>query len=279
LIDRTRALGWALAFLSGGFSSSIVVVRLFRPDGLLTTPAGVLSFALLQTAVLLAVFGALTWLAGRQLGLRATDFGLRPLWRGLRGFVRGLAIGVFIGGLAMAVAVPIGGATWRVGGGAFREWLKAVGVLAAVFLPAAFAEELAFRGVPLVVLSRAAGRWVGLAVLGVLFGVAHVFNPGATTLGIINIMLAGVFLGLVFLSGGGLWSSTGAHLGWNLTLASLGATVSGLPLPLPALSYVPGHPVWLTGGSFGPEGGLVATMCLFLGCLLTSRHLDREPLP
>lgn len=278
MIRRTHALGWALAFLSGGFSSSIVIVYLFRPDTLLTTPRGALSFALIQTAVLLAVFGTLTWAAGRQLGLRTTDFGLRPLGRGVRGFARGLAIGVAIGGLAMAAAVPIGGAAWRHDAGTLGEWLKAVGVLAVLFLPAAFAEELAFRGVPLVVLSRAAGRRVGLVGLGILFGLAHVFNPGVTPLGIVNITVAGVFLGLVFLSSGGLWSSTGAHLGWNLTLASLGASVSGLPLPLPALSYVPGHPVWLTGGTFGPEGGVVATLCLLLGCLLASRHLDREPL-
>ena len=278
MIRRTRALGWALAFLGGGFFSSVVIVNLFPFDTRLTTPVGAFSFALLQTAVLLGVFGSLTWVAGRQLGLRAVDFGLRPVGRGIRGFARGLAIGVGIGGLAMAAAVPIGGATWRLGAGSVAEWFKAVGVLATVFFPAAFAEELAFRGVPLVVLSRAAGRRAGLAGLGILFGLAHLFNPGVTPLGIANIMLAGVFLGLVFLSGGGLWSSTGAHLGWNLTLASLGATVSGLPLPLPALSYVPGHPVWLTGGSFGPEGGVVATLCLLLGCLLVGRHLDREPL-
>jgi hypothetical protein len=52
--------------------------------------------------------------------------------------------------------------------------------------------------------------------------------------------------------------------------------VSGLPLPLPALSYVPGHPVWLTGGPFGPEGGVVATLCLVLGCLVAGRKLNRE---
>ena len=275
---QTDALGWALAFLGGGFFSSVVIVHLFPFDSRLSTPMAAFSFALLQTVVLLGVFGSLTWVAGRRLGLRATDFGLRPVGRGIRGFARGLAIGAGIGALAMAAAVPIGGATWRLGVGSVGEWLKAVGVLATVFLPAAFAEELAFRGVPLVVLSRAAGRWTGLLALGVLFGIAHLFNPGATPLGIANIMLAGVFLGLVFLSGGGLWSSTGAHLGWNLTLASLGATVSGLPLPLPALSYVPGRPVWLTGGPFGPEGGVVATLCLLLGCLVAGRHLDREPL-
>lgn len=278
MIARIRALGWALAFLCGGFFSSVAIVHQFRSDTRLTTPGGAFSFALLQTAVLLAVFGGLTLAAGKQLGLRAADFGLRPAGRGFRGFARGLSIGVGLGALAMAAAVPIGGASWRAGGGGFRDWLQAVGVLTAVFFPAAFAEELAFRGVPLVVLSRAMGRRAALVGLGLLFGLAHLLNPGATPLAIGNIVLAGVFLGLVFLSGGGLWSSTGAHLGWNLTLASLGATVSGLPLPLPALSYVPGHPVWLTGGRFGPEGGVVATLCLLLGCLVMSRHLDREPL-
>jgi membrane protease YdiL (CAAX protease family) len=278
LTSRLRAFGWALAFLGSGFACSVAIVHLFRSDARLSTPAGAISFAALQTAVLLLVFGVMTWAAGRQLRLRAQDFGLRPFGRGARGFLRGLGLGSFLGALSLAAAVPIGGAAWHLDAGNFSGWLKAVAVFAAVFFPAAFAEELAFRGVPLVVLSRAAGRRYALLVLSLLFSLAHLFNPGVTPLAMVNIVVAGVFLGLVFLSSGGLWASTGAHFGWNVTLSSLGAAVSGFPVPLPALSYVPGHPVWLTGGPFGPEGGVVATLCLVLGCLLAGRHIDRKPL-
>jgi hypothetical protein len=42
------------------------------------------------------------------------------------------------------------------------------------------------------------------------------------------------------------------------------APVSGLPFRIPWIDYQPGGPAWLTGGSFGPEGGLLATAAIAL---------------
>ena len=56
-----------------------------------------------------------------------------------------------------------------------------------------------------------------------------------------------------------MWTAFGAHLGWNATLAALAAPVSGLPFDIPYIDYRMGGPAWLTGGAFGPEGGLLAT--------------------
>jgi len=145
-----------------------------------------------------------------------------------------------------------------------------------VTLPAAFAEELAFRGVPLIAMSRAVGPVPALLAVSALFGVAHLGNPGVTGLAIANVTLAGVFLGLAFFTPGGLWTSTGAHFGWNLTLAGLAAPVSGIPVPMPWLDYAPGSPAWLTGGGFGPEGGVLATVLLAGGSVLAVRHRHRK---
>jgi hypothetical protein len=147
-----------------------------------------------------------------------------------------------------------------------------VGILAAVLRPAALAEELAFRGAPILALTRAFGRAPAIVGLALVFALAHGGNPSVTRLALLNIAIAGVFLGLVFFTPGGLWTSTGAHLGWNLTLAGLGAPVSGIALDLPWLSYAPGHPSWLTGGGFGPEGGILASMCLLGGSVLVARR-------
>jgi CAAX protease family protein len=276
LIARLRAIGWSLAIGGGGFLASFLLVRLLQSTAFRSTSWTFLSLAALQTAVSLGVFAALSWVGAWRLGIGARDLGLAPVCGGLGGFGRGLLVGAALGGGSLALAAAAGGAVWRVGGGSLGEWLGAAGLLSALLLPAALAEELAFRGVPMVAVSRAAGRRPAVLLQATLFGLAHAFNPGLTPLGVGNIALAGVFLGLVFLSPGGLWSSTGAHLGWNLTLAALGASVSGLPFPVPGLSYLPGHPRWLTGGSFGPEGGLVATLCLVLGSVLLSRSTRKE---
>jgi hypothetical protein len=130
--------------------------------------------------------------------------------------------------------------------------------------------------VPLVLLSEAFGRASAVIGLAVMFGLAHLFNPGATSLAIGNVALAGVFLGTVFYLPGGLWTATGAHLGWNATLAALAAPVSGLPFAMPWLDYRPGAPQWFTGGGFGPEGGLTATAVLAAGTILAARLTRKE---
>jgi hypothetical protein len=86
-----------------------------------------------------------------------------------------------------------------------------------------------------------------------------------------NIALAGIFLGVAFYAPGGIWTAFGAHLGWNTTLAALDAPVSGLPFNIPFLDYEPGHPVWLSGGRFGPEGGLMAMVAITLALLVALR--------
>ena len=75
---------------------------------------------------------------------------------------------------------------------------------------------------------------------------------------------------------GGIWIATGAHVGWNFALAALAAPVSGLPFDVPWLDYRPGTPSWLSGGPFGPEGGLIATTLLILATLVAARFTERS---
>ena len=273
MTGRARALGWSLAFLLGGFALSLPLLQIAARSDRLAAPGGALGLAAVQSLVLLAVFGALTWLVGsRVLGLRAADYGLLPASRGVRGFGWGFGIGAGLAAAAMIVAVALGRAAWQDDGGAPSSWLVSVVATGMVLLPAALAEELIFRGVPLLALSRAFGRLPAIVGLAMLFGLGHLLNPGITGLAVANIAIAGVFLGLAFFSPGGLWTATGAHLGWNLALAALAAPVSGLPLPMPWLDYLVEGPAWLTGGGFGPEGGALGALCLLAGVALTARR-------
>jgi hypothetical protein len=149
----------------------------------------------------------------------------------------------------------------------------------AVLAPAALSEEIMFRGLPLVLIAAALGRGTALVVVsGLVFALFHGLNPGITPLGLGNIALAGVFLGVAFYAPGGLWTAFGAHLGWNATLAGLDAPVSGLPFDIPFLDYCAGGPAWLSGGRFGPEGGLVATAALTVALLVTIRWAREDTL-
>ena len=54
-------------------------------------------------------------------------------------------------------------------------------------------------------------------------------------------------------------------------LACLDTPVSGLPFDIPLLDYRSGGPIWLTGGAFGVEGGLAATIALTIAIPLAAR--------
>lgn len=281
--ERFKALGWSFVFLVGGYALTIILLILL---GRVTRPpeAGSLVEAAITSTALLLGYAIATWLIGvKVLKLTAADFQgtgrASQRFRGLRGLGWGVLVGGMLAGLAMLIAVPFGHAAWRTDGGTVPQWLATLVVTALVMLPAALAEELAFRSVPLVALSRSFGRIPALVGLATLFAYAHTENPGVNTLALVNIGLAGIFLGLAFFSPGGLWTSTGAHLGWNLVIAGLAAPVSGIPLPMPWLDYAPGRPSWLTGGSFGPEGGALASLCILSGAFLAARRTRREGTP
>jgi len=61
------------------------------------------------------------------------------------------------------------------------------------------------------------------------------------------------------------------YVGRLRALAALDAPVSGINLRIPFLDYQPGQPVWLTGGTFGPEGGVLATLILGLATIVAGR--------
>ena len=269
--DRLRAVGWSLLFLLGGYALGILLLVLLG-QLIAPLPPDSLGEAALETAALLVSYGSLSWLIGtRVLRLTRRDFFGAPAGR-LRGFGWGAVLGVALAGLAMLLAVPLGHAAWRNDGGTVPQWLGTVLLTGLVMLPAAFAEELAFRGVPLITLSKGFGRGPAIVALALLFGLAHLDNEHVTVLALTNIALAGILLGVAFFTPARLWTSTGVHLGWNLTLAGLAAPVSGTPLPMPWLDYSMGGPRWLTGGVFGPEGGVLASLCILAGILVARRR-------
>jgi membrane protease YdiL (CAAX protease family) len=231
---------------------------------------------LLQAVVTLASAALFTWLIGiRRLGLTRHDLRYFTGSRATTGWSTGLAAGAAAAGLAILISVVVGKAGWIDDSGTVGDYVIQSVKTVAVLAPAALAEEVLFRGVPLVLLARAVGRGSAIVAIAVLFALAHILNPNATPLGLGNIALAGIFLGLAFYAPGGIWTAFGAHLGWNALLACLDTPVSGVPFDIPLLDYNAGNPAWLTGGVFGPEGGLAATLALTIAILILARWVAK----
>jgi len=190
----------------------------------------------------------------------------------ITGALRGLALGAGAAVFAIGAAVLLRSAFWSSDEGGFGDYVSQVGKTTAVLAPAALSEEVMFRGLPLVLLANVLGRTPALVLVAAgVFSLLHGLNPNITALGFLNIALAGLLLGVVFYTPGGIWAAWGAHLGWNAALAALDAPVSGMPFRIPLLDYHAGDPTWLSGGPFGPEGGVLATVALIAALFVAAR--------
>lgn len=136
----------------------------------------------------------------------------------------------------------------------------------------ASAEEALFRGWLLPVIGSRYRAWIGVLVSALLFGLAHATNVAAHSdvapMALFNLFLFGVFAAAYALAEGGLWGICAWHAAWNWAQGDLlGLPVSGgVPSGL-LVSIRPKGPAILTGGTFGPEGGLAATAVLLAGIL------------
>jgi membrane protease YdiL (CAAX protease family) len=196
-------------------------------------------------------------------------------WRSLgltfhKGWLQDLLIGLAIGFASLALAVVIaaaaGGLRFSVGG---REMILPVirsFVGSAVLLfGAALAEEALFRGYVLQTLSRAQLAWLGVLLTSVPFAAVHLSNPNVVpVVTFANTALAGIWLAAAYLRTRSLWFPLGVHWSWNWALGwFFGLPISGIKLVSnPLLRGNDIGPTWLTGGSYGIEGGVACTVAL-----------------
>jgi membrane protease YdiL (CAAX protease family) len=125
---------------------------------------------------------------------------------------------------------------------------------------AASGEEMIFRGYAFQLLIEKIGPFATILPVSVIFSLTHATNPHASLLGILNTFLWGIVLGVAFLRSRDLWLPIGLHFGWNLALPLFGVNLSGLTIDVTRYSYRWDlTPVW-SGGEYGPEGGLLATI-------------------
>jgi membrane protease YdiL (CAAX protease family) len=183
------------------------------------------------------------------------DLGFRAgVWEAGRELSAGSALGVLLIGGAALFIDAVSGLAHRPGSG------FPLAETALVFLPAVLHEELLFRGYAFQKL-RAWNRAAALLLFAVVFAALHARNPSVTLIGLGNIALGGILLGLAYERYLRLWFPIGLHLAWNLmTGPVLGHEVSGYEPGATLLVETGQGPAWLTGGEFGLEGSVILTI-------------------
>jgi membrane protease YdiL (CAAX protease family) len=203
-------------------------------------------------------------------------------WRSLgltlhQGWFRDLILGCVIGFASLALAVVLamgaGGLRFSFAGATVATLRSLVGSLVILFV-AALAEEALFRGYGLQTLSRAQLAWLGLLLTSVPFGLVHLSNPNVVPgVTFANTALAGIWLGVAYLRTRSLWFPLGVHWSWNWALGwFFGLPISGINVVSnPLFKGIDVGPKWLTGGSYGIEGGVACTVALVAFTILIWR--------
>jgi hypothetical protein len=280
-VDRRRLRApWRLALAAVVLVGAAVLVGLLATvaglGDLLATPA---SSLVLGAGTVVAVAVAAVALDRRR--LRDYGLGLDAAWA--RDCAFGLGLGV---ALISGVAAVEWAAGWLVVEGTLRAgpdaaFAPALAGTLALFLAVGVYEELLARGLLLTNLAEGLEPLgpavaVGGATLGsaAVFGFAHASNPSATLVSSLSVSLAGVVLALGYLLTDELAIPIGLHVSWNATLGvGYGLPVSGLRTPASLLATRVEGPTAVTGGSFGPEAGLLGVAALLVGAAATVAYV------
>jgi CAAX protease family protein len=211
--------------------------------------------------------------------------GLDPECAPGRRWLRGALIAVLMMGFVVLVGYAlIDGATWDLNPDALRATLALIGGLIGFAIQGP-AEELLFRGY---ILENARHEWglrPALVISSVSFSLLHLSNPAYGVLPFINLVLFGLGTALyrVYIDADQLWGVFAIHTVWNwLQQVVFGLPNSGLMSTpdntLFSVSPSPGLPGPLSGGGFGPEGTLFASLalvCLIYASLRSRKGLGR----
>lgn len=266
--ERRLRAAWRIAGFVAISAVLLVLLALVPLDlgGRLATPLAE------KAALYIAIAGA-TLLATRLLDrkpLRVLGVRMTRAWWGDLGF--GAVLGAAIIAIVFAVELALGWITvgWAAPRGAWSLLRSVLPPLALAVL-VGVTEETAYRGY----LQRNMAAGLGPRRFGprttiviawfatsALFGLMHAFQPGTTLVSTLNIVLAGIWLGLAYVATGSLAISIGAHITWNFVQGYVfGFAVSGnLDFATGPVTVAQHGPTLVTGGAFGPEGGLLGLL-------------------
>lgn len=152
-------------------------------------------------------------------------------------------------------------------GGSGSEEVKYAVLYGIGFLLVGFFEEFGFRGYIQSTLASGIGFWPSALILSFLFGYVHLGNPGEAKIGAFMAGSFGLLALFTLRRTGNLWFAVGIHGAFDWTETYFfGVPDSGLIAQRHLLNSSFHGPIWLTGGSVGPEG----SYCVFAVLVLSA---------
>lgn len=206
----------------------------------------------------------------RSLGFFKEQIG----WQLLKGWL----IGSFLFALTLSLSYLLGGLELKSLDFSFKTFAYIVFIIP-LWLVQGGTEELLTRGWLLPIVAKRTNLIIAIAVSSSLFGIMHLGNDNVTFFSVLSIIMVGIFLSLYMLKTDNIWGVAGIHGAWNFTQGNIfGISVSGTQAgpSLMHFSQKLGTPDWISGGAFGTEGSLLASLVLLAGSLYLAWNLMQE---
>lgn len=187
-------------------------------------------------------------------------------------YLRGALVGLVMFALAVGISAALGYTAFE-NGDPQSQGVAALGgvfIILLGWMVQGAGEEILTRGWLLQVIGSRYNPAAGIVMSSLLFAIFHLLNPNVSYIAMLNLTLFGVFAAFYALREGGLWGVFSLHAVWNWAQGNLfGFEVSGTTMGNSTLfNLMETGPDAITGGPFGPEGGLAVTAVLVAGILL-----------
>ena len=181
-----------------------------------------------------------------------------------KGIVKNLTIGIILGTILQSLTIFV---IYLKGGYSIISINPILFIVPpmTVAFSSAIVEEILLRGIVFRITEEKLGSYLALIISAILFGAMHLANPNSSLIAGIGLAIqAGLLLAAAYIYSRNLWFPIAIHFAWNFTQSAIfGANVSGNTISKTLITSKIEGAEWFTGGQFGPEGSIQATLfCL-----------------
>lgn len=251
------------------FSISEIPLRLGIPSSLCNIIAGILYVALTLFGVNILSNKVLKV---SLLELRIPKFSLKGIW---------VIAAVLIPMIVLILSMITGG-HWKINLFGTETTLEII-TSAIVFygLAAGIVEEVVFRGVIMGCLERRFNIWIAVIIPSILFGVVHIIGNELDFLSVIQLLIAGSIVGILFslvaYESNSIWNNAMIHAVWNMVIIGgilhIGSEADGNSI----LNFVLKNKSFLiSGGDFGIEASVISILAYLIFIILAIVLLKKK---
>jgi uncharacterized protein len=139
----------------------------------------------------------------------------------------------------------------------------------AIAFSVAIFEETLLRGIVFRIVEEKLGSYISLLISAIIFAGVHAVNPDSSLISTLCIGLVGFMFGASYIYSRSLWLPIAIHFSWNFMQSGiLGAITSGNEKTSSLLNTRISGSELITGGAFGPEGTIQATILWLLVAII-----------